>query len=59
MGFKNQNLQGNFSLNSNQLEVSDFMTTSTATKKQKPTEAMKIPALDCTLAKAIRYCMTI
>jgi hypothetical protein len=52
--FKNQNLQGNFSLNSNQLEVSDFMTTSTATTETKPTEAMKIPAfLDCTLtAKA-------
>jgi hypothetical protein len=28
--------------NSNQLEVSDFMTTSTATTETKPTEAMKI-----------------
>ena len=54
--FKNQNLQGNFSLSSNQLEVSDFMTPSTSTTATtaKPTDAMKIPAfLDCTLtAKA-------
>jgi hypothetical protein len=53
--FKNQNLQGNFSLSSNQLAVSDFMTaSSTAKTETKPTKAMKIPAfLDCTLtAKA-------
>ena len=54
--FKNQNLQGNFNLNSNQLAVSDFITAETATAKteKKPAEAMKIPAfLDCTLtAKA-------
>ena len=54
--FKNQNLQGNFNLTSNQLAVSDFMTTETATTKTetKPAEAMKIPSfLDCTLtAKA-------
>lgn len=54
--FKNQNLQGNFNLNSNQLAVSDFITAETATAKteNKPAEAMKIPAfLDCTLtAKA-------
>lgn len=53
--FKNQNLQGNFSLSSNQLAVSDFMTTSSTAKTEtKPTEALKIPAfLDCTLtAKA-------
>jgi hypothetical protein len=53
--FKNQELKGNFNLNSNQLAVSDFMTTKedseTASTK---TEAMKIPAfLNCTLtAKA-------
>jgi hypothetical protein len=53
--FKNQELKGNFNLNSNQLAVSDFMTTEedseTASTK---TEAMKIPAfLNCTLtAKA-------
>ena len=46
--FRNQELKGNFNLNSNQIAVDDFMTTSepaktdkTATKK---TEAMKIPA---------------
>ncbi|GEL09851.1 AsmA-like C-terminal region [Flavobacterium glycines] len=61
--FKNQNLQGNFNLTSNQLAVNDFVTTEekpkTATTtsdntKAKKTEAMKIPAyLDCTLtAKA-------
>lgn len=55
--FKNQELKGNFNLNSNQLAVSDFMTSGTEnTKKEeaKPTEAMKIPAfLNCTLtAKA-------
>ena len=53
--FKNQELKGNFNLNSNQLAVNDFMTTETASKKEtKPSEAMKIPAfLNCTLtAKA-------
>ncbi|MBD0723991.1 hypothetical protein B6A10_02235 [Flavobacterium sp. L1I52] len=53
--FKNQNLQGNFSLTSNQLAVDDFMTTEEAPKTEtKKTEAMKIPAfLDCSLtAKA-------
>ena len=50
--FRNQELKGNFNLNSNQIAVDDFMTTSepkgktTATK----TDAMKIPAfLNCTL----------
>ncbi|WP_026712400.1 AsmA family protein [Flavobacterium daejeonense] len=49
--FKNQNLQGNFSLTSNQLAVDDFMTTEEAPKTEtKKTEAMKIPAfLDCSL----------
>jgi hypothetical protein len=54
--FKNQELKGNFNLNSNQLAVDDFMTSGKAeTKKDaKPTEAMKIPAfLNCSLtAKA-------
>ncbi len=63
--FKNQNLQGNFNLTSNQLAVNDFVTseetpktaavkTETSDTKAKKTEAMKIPAfLDCTLtAKA-------
>nr|WP_309756369.1 AsmA-like C-terminal region-containing protein [Flavobacterium sp.] len=53
--FKNQELKGNFNLNSNQLAVSDFMTSETDAKKQtKANDAMKIPAfLNCTLtAKA-------
>ena len=53
--FKNQELKGNFNLNSNQLAVSDFMTTDTAVKKEsKASEPMKIPAfLNCSLtAKA-------
>lgn len=53
--FKNQELKGNFTLNSNQLAVNDFMTTETTAKKEtKASEPMKIPAfLNCTLtAKA-------
>jgi len=56
--FKNQELKGNFYLNSNQLAVSDFMTTEEAgktdAKAAAKTEAMKIPAfLNCSLtAKA-------
>jgi hypothetical protein len=53
--FKNQELKGDFNLNSNQFAVSDFMTTEDASKKvTKASEAMKIPAfLNCTLtAKA-------
>jgi len=53
--FKNQELKGNFNLNSNQLAVSDFMTSKTDAKKQtKANEAMKIPAfLNCSItAKA-------
>ncbi|SDZ90191.1 AsmA-like C-terminal region [Flavobacterium gillisiae] len=42
--FKNQELKGNFNLNSNQLDVSDFMTTAEAGKADTKTEAMKIPA---------------
>lgn len=49
--FKNQELKGNFNLNSNQLAVSDFMVTDTAVKKDaKASEPMKIPAfLNCSL----------
>ena len=53
--FKNQELKGNFNLNSKQLAVSDFITTETDAKKSsKATKAMKIPAfLNCSLtAKA-------
>lgn len=60
--FRKQELKGNFNLSSNQLAVSDFMTTSTApasiakteTKGAKKEEPLKIPAfLNCTLtAKA-------
>lgn len=54
--FRNQNLQGNFNMTSNQIAVSDFMTTAepAKTETKAKTEAMKIPAfLDCTLtAKA-------
>lgn len=59
--FKNQILKGNFSLNSNYLEISDFMTTAavdttTATDKKAEEEAVKkeeikIPSfLDCTIS---------
>ena len=49
--FKNQELKGNFNLNSNQMAISDFMTSKTDAKKQtKANEAMKIPAfLNCSL----------
>ncbi|MFV8373775.1 AsmA-like C-terminal region-containing protein [Flavobacterium sp. LB1P71] len=62
--FKNQELKGNFNMNSKQLAVDDFMTTGEKTKtdpsdseqakQTKKAEAMKIPAfLNCTLtAKA-------
>lgn len=53
--FKNQELKGNFNLQSNQLAVNDFMTTEADTKKEtKAGEPMKIPAfLNCSLtAKA-------
>jgi hypothetical protein len=50
--FNDQNLKGNFNLNSNQIDVADFMTTSEPTKEDsKPAEAMKIPVfLDCTVS---------
>ena len=58
--FKNQELKGNFNMNSKQLAVDDFMTTGKETKtdpseskqskQTKKAEAMKIPAfLNCTL----------
>ncbi|WP_281237977.1 AsmA-like C-terminal region-containing protein [Flavobacterium praedii] len=59
--FRKQELKGNFNLTSNQLAVSDFMTTATTpvaateeTQKTKKAEPLKIPAfLNCTLtAKA-------
>jgi hypothetical protein len=53
--FKNQELKGNFFMNSRQLAVDDFMTTGEKTETEvKKAEAMKIPAfLNCTLtAKA-------
>lgn len=53
--FRNQELKGNFNMNSQQLAVDDFMTTGdTKPSETKKAEAMKIPAfLNCTLtAKA-------
>ncbi|CAM3894648.1 AsmA-like C-terminal region-containing protein [Flavobacterium sinopsychrotolerans] len=62
--FRNQELKGNFDMNSKQLDVDDFMTTGETTKtdpndseqakQTKKADAMKIPAfLNCTLtAKA-------
>jgi hypothetical protein len=54
--FKNQELKGNFNMVSNQIAVSDFMTTGEPAKEKAPAkkEAMKIPAfLNCSLtAKA-------
>ncbi|RZJ33860.1 MAG: AsmA family protein [Flavobacterium sp.] len=46
--FKDQVLQGNFTMHSNQLAVSDFMTEDKSESGQKKSDAMKIPAfLDC------------
>ena len=52
--FKKQELKGNFNMVSNQLAVSDFMTSEATPKEEASKEAMKIPAfLNCTLnAKA-------
>lgn len=52
--FKDQELKGNFNMQSNLLSVSDFMTTEDPKGAAKPKEAMKIPAfLNCSLtAKA-------
>lgn len=58
--FNDQNLKGNFNLNSNQIDVADFLTTAEPAKEEaKPAEAMKIPAfLDCTVtakSKTVLY----
>ena len=58
--FRNQELKGNFNMNSKQLAVDDFMTTGKTTKVgTKKADAMKIPAfLNCTLtanAAAVLY----
>ncbi len=54
--FKNQELKGNFNMQSNQFAVADFMSPEApaTNKNEKPKEAVKIPAfLNCTLtAKA-------
>ena len=53
--FKNQELKGNFNMQSNQFAVADFMSPEKPkTANEKPKEAVKIPAfLDCSLtAKA-------
>ncbi len=52
--FKNQELKGNFNMQSNQFAVADFMSTETPKTNEKPKDAVKIPAfLNCTLiAKA-------
>lgn len=52
--FQNQNLKGDFNLNSNTFAVSDFMSKSTSTESTATQETIKIPAfLDCSLtAKA-------
>ena len=56
LGFilKDQQLKGDFVLNSNQFAIADFMTKDTSPEASKSSEAVKIPAfLDCTvIAKA-------
>ena len=49
--FKNQDLEGNFFMTSNQIAVNDFMTTAEPKENEKKeSDAMKIPAfLNCTL----------
>jgi hypothetical protein len=57
--FKNQELKGNFNLNSNTFKVSDFLAADVPTDKVAETSAVKIPAfLDCTFkasAKTVVY----
>lgn len=58
--FQNQVLKGAFNMESNYIEVSDFLTpTTVVTKEKKTIEAIKIPSfLDCTInakAKEVRY----
>ena len=62
LGFllSDQNLQGDFKLNSNTFAISDFMAESSdESTKTEPSESLKIPAfLDCTLtadAKTVLY----
>ncbi len=52
--FKDQELKGNFNMQSNQFAVSDFMTKEKPSATAKPKDAVKVPAfLNCTLtAKA-------
>lgn len=52
--FQNQNLKGDFNLNSNSFAVSDFISKSSSTETTATQETIKIPAfLDCSLtAKA-------
>lgn len=52
--FRNQELKGNFNMESNQFAVADFMSAETPKGDEKPKEELKIPAyLNCTLnAKA-------
>jgi len=46
--FKNQELKGNFTLNSNTFKVSDFLAADATTDKKEETSTIKIPAfLDC------------
>ena len=52
--FRNQELKGDFTMNSNQIAVADFLTTATPTTEETKTvaatEAMKIPAfLNCNI----------
>jgi len=48
--FKDQELKGNFNMTSNQFAVSDFMTADAPKGKEKPKDAVKIPAfLNCSL----------
>ncbi|PQJ81766.1 AsmA-like C-terminal region-containing protein [Polaribacter glomeratus] len=46
--FKDQELKGNFNLNSNNFKVSDFLAADATTDKKEETSSIKIPAfLDC------------
>ena len=49
--FRKQELKGNFSMDSNQLALADFMTSEEPTATAKPSEALKIPSfLNVTLS---------
>ena len=48
--FKNQEIEGNFTMSSNQIAVSDFLTTAAPSKSNQKATAMKIPSfLNCTI----------